>query len=147
MAKGKMRVEAYAAYRFAVEIDGISEAVFSECTLPPMEVEVHEQKEGGYNSGVHLLPGRVKAGRLTLKRGIGEASALLEWYRQVANGRVREATRNVSVVMYDAQLNEVMRWNFEQAYPVKWSGPALRTDQSTVAIETLELAFATVTVG
>jgi phage tail-like protein len=141
-----MRIEAYPAHRFAVEIDGISEAVFSECILPPMEVEVHEQKEGGYNHGVHLLPGPVKAGRLTLKRGVAQASTLLEWYRQVANGQVKEATRNVSVVMYDATLQEVMRWDFEQAYPVKWSAPTLKSDENTVAIETLELAFAILTV-
>jgi hypothetical protein len=28
------RPEAYPAFRFAVQIDGITEAVFSECTLP-----------------------------------------------------------------------------------------------------------------
>jgi phage tail-like protein len=32
------------------------------------------------------------------------------------------------------------RWNFAQAYPVKWVGPELKADSSTVAFETIELA-------
>jgi phage tail-like protein len=145
MTNKAQRAEVHASYRFAVEVDGINEAIFNECTLPPMEVEVHEQKEGGYNNGVHLLPGRVKSGRLTLKRGIAQSSVLLNWYRKIANGQVLDATRNLSVVMYDSTLNEVMRWNFERVYPVKWSGPALKSSDSEIAIESLELAYAMVT--
>jgi phage tail-like protein len=139
-------MEAHTAFRFTVEIGGIEEAVFSECSLPVLEVEIHEQKEGGYNSGAHLLPGPVKAGRITLKRGLAQSSDLLGWYRDVANGNVRDAERQISVVMYDSMLEEVMRWNFERAYPVKWTGPAFKTANSEIAIETLELAFAAVSV-
>ncbi|HEC98658.1 MAG TPA: phage tail protein, partial [Nitrospirae bacterium] len=32
------------------------------------------------------------------------------------------------------------RWNFSDAYPVKWTGPELRADNNTVAFETIELA-------
>ena len=140
------RVEAHAAFRFAVEFGGKEQAVFTECTLPSLEVDVLEQKEGGYNTGVHLLPGPVKAGRITLKRGVTKGSELLQWYRDVANGNVSKAMRNVSVVMYDAEANEVMRLDFARAYPAKWTGPTFRTADSAVAVETLELAFAEVEV-
>lgn len=145
MAHTGQRVEAHSGFRFTVKIDGIDEAVFNECTLPALEVDVLEQKEGGYNNGVHLLPGRVKAGRITLKRGVAQSSALLNWYRDVLNGDVSGALRPVSIVMYDSTLAEVMRLNFERAYPVKWSGPSFKTSENTVAVETLELAFAEAT--
>jgi phage tail-like protein len=32
------------------------------------------------------------------------------------------------------------RWNFRDAYPVRWSGPDLRAASAEVALETLELA-------
>ena len=35
---------------------------------------------------------------------------------------------------------DVWRWNFKDAYPVKWSGPELRGSNTEVAVETLELA-------
>lgn len=136
------RVENHTAFRFTVQIDGIDEAVFTECTLPTLEIEVFEQKEGGYNTGSHQLPGPVKSGRITLKRGVTQSSELLQWYRDVASGQVAQAERSVSVVMYDSMLSEVMRWDFERAYPIKWTGPTFKTSDSAVAIETLELAFA-----
>lgn len=140
MASTGQRVDAHAAFRFAVKIDGVDGAIFSECTLPPLEVDVHEQREGGYNGGVHLLPGRVKSGRITLKRGVAQSNELLKWYRDVANGDLKPA--QVSVIMYDSQGRNVMRLDFAQAYPVKWTGPTFNASENTIAIETLELAFA-----
>jgi hypothetical protein len=36
--------------------------------------------------------------------------------------------------------------NIEQAYPVKWTGPTLKTDDNTVAIQTIELACGEITI-
>ncbi len=144
MAPAGQRVESFASFRFAVQIEGIDEAVFSECTLPSLEVELHEQKEGGYNSGVHQLPGRVKAGRITLKRGVTQSSKLMKWYRDIAVGKLSGAMKSVSVVMYDSTQSEVIRWDFERAYPVKWTAPTFKSSENAIAIESLELAFAEV---
>lgn len=137
------RIEAHGAFHFIVQL-GDGEAFFTECTLPTLEVDVLEQKEGGHNTGVHLLPGPVKAGRITLKRGVTRSSELLKWYRDVASGKVKEAVRNISVVLCDSQAKEILRLDFTGAFPVKWSGPAFKAGDSTLAIETLELAFAEV---
>jgi len=144
MAGNGKRGEAHAAFRFAVQIEGIDEAVFSECTLPALEVDVLQQKEGGYNTGAHHLPGPVKPGRVVLKRGVSQSNGLLKWYRAVANGDHKQAERNVSVVMYDSMLNELMRWDFLRAFPVKWSGPSFNASNSAMAIESLELVFSEV---
>lgn len=142
------RPEAHAAFRFVVTVDGMGGAIFTECTLPPLEVETHEQKEGGYNTGVHLLPGRVKAGRITLKHGVAESNEMLKWYAQVANGQPKAAEKKVTVKMYDSLLKtKVMELNFERAYPVKWTGPTFKASENAIAIETLELAFAEVTIS
>lgn len=139
------RVEVYDGFRFVVDLHE-GDLFFTECTLPSLEVEVTEQREGGYNSGVHLLPGPVKAGRLTLKRGITKSSALLAWYGQVARGEVEKAMRNVTLTMLDSQGRPVMRMDLLRAYPVKWSGPSFKAGDSAIAIEALELAFAEVQV-
>jgi hypothetical protein len=71
---------------------------------------------------------------------------LLSWYAEVVSGRIR--TRNCSIVM--GTLNgqnpgtELARISLEQAYPVKWVGPAFSipaTGAGESTIETLELAF------
>ena len=135
------RTKAHAAFRFAVQIEGITEAVFTECTLPTLEVEVHQQMEGGLNNAVHHLPGRVKAGKITLKRGISSSDKLLAWYMDIAQGKISSSRRTVSVVMYDSLLEEVMRWNFEGAFPSRWTGPSFVSGNSALAIETLELSY------
>ena len=135
------RTEAHAAFRFAVQIEGITEAMFTECTLPTLEVEVHQQMEGGLNNAVHHLPGRVKAGKITLKRGISSSDKLLAWYMDIAQGKISSSRRTVSVVMYDSLLEEVMRWNFEGAFPSRWTGPSFVSGNSALAIETLELSY------
>lgn len=142
-----LRVEAHPAFRFVVQIDGNPEAVFTECTLPSLEVEVEEHKEGGFNTGTHLLPGRVKKGTITLKRGLASSSALLAWYRSVMEGQVADSRRQVSVILYDSQGEAVMRWDFGGAYPHKWSGPSLNSGSAEIAIEALELSFESVTVS
>ncbi len=139
------RIEAHTAFRFIVSL-GEGEAFFTECTLPNLEVQVTEQREGGYNTGVHLLPGPVKAGRITLQRGYTRSGEILQWYMQVANGQVKAAMRNVSVTMVNAELEPVLRLDFARAYPVRWSGPSFKAGDSALAIETLELAYAEVEV-
>ena len=135
------RTEVHAAFRFAIQIDGVTEAVFTECTLPTLEVEIHEQMEGGLNNAVHQIPGRVRAGTIALKRGITTSSDLLTWYVDVSKGKISDNQRKVSVVMYDSTSEEVLRWSFEGAFPRKWTGPSFSSGNSQIAIESLELAY------
>jgi phage tail-like protein len=133
-------LEVNLAYRFTVVIDSISYAAFTECTLPSLQVETFEIKEGGQNTFVHKLPVRVNAGTVSFKHGITRTGELLRWYMQVLNGDMASATRDVSVVVYDEMRAPLFVFSFRRAYPIKWSGPSLRAGDSAVAIEELELA-------
>jgi phage tail-like protein len=52
---------------------------------------------------------------------------------------VDDARRNGSIIMFDQTLTEVARWNFENAWPVKVSGPAVKADSNEFGIEELVL--------
>ena len=130
----------HSAHSFVIEIGGERVAAFTECTLPDLEIEIQEQKEGGQNTYVHMLPGPRKAGRVTLSRGLDKKSKLMKWYFDVLNGKVKQATKPISIILFDARKNQLARWDFEKAIPVKWTGPTLKSDQGAVAIEKLELA-------
>jgi phage tail-like protein len=135
--------DVHAAFRFVVKIDGINQAVFTECTLPNIEWDVEEVKEGGLNTYVHQLPGRRKASKVSLKNGIGTGD-LLEWYKEIMQESY--SPRSVTITLMDAAHETVMNWNIENAYPAKWTGPQLKADDNTVAVETLELACGAVTI-
>ncbi len=56
----------------------------------------------------------------------------------MVKGKVERKT--VFVILLDREGNEKWRWFFERAYPVQWTGPELRVDSNTVAVESIELA-------
>jgi phage tail-like protein len=135
-----MTVDAYPTCRFYVEVDGVSEAVFTEVSGLQVEIETMDYQEGGTNDHVYRLPGRAKLNNLTLKRGIGASPEFLSWCMDVAQGKIKR--RSITVVMYDVAGHKVARWSFDKAYPVKWVGPQLKSNEAAMAIETLELAHA-----
>ena len=132
------RTDPYLAFRFKVEIEGVIAASFSECSGLQVETEIEEYREGGVNVFVHKLPKRTKYQTITLKRGLMDSEELWYWHQGVVAGIVIRL--NGSILLLDHKGREQWRWNFIEAYPIKWVGPALRADQGSVAIETLELA-------
>jgi phage tail-like protein len=130
-------VDPYITCLFHVEIEGIEEAVFQECTGLEAETEVMSFEEGGVNDRPHKLPGRTRFPNVSLKRGITESSALWDWYSKVMHGMVER--KNMSVILYDTKANEVKRWSFDRAYPVKWSGSNLNANENLMGVETLEI--------
>jgi len=137
------RRDPYLQQRFAIQIDQIVVALFSECSALTIETETLEYQEGGVNTYTHKLPTRTKYGNITLKRGLDESHELYDWYLKVVDGKANR--RNLSIIMYDILGKAVRRWDLMGAYPCKWTGPDLRVDTSAVAVETVELAHSGLT--
>jgi phage tail-like protein len=137
MTVGK-RKDPYLGFNFLVEVDGIVVGGFSEISGIQMEIEVHDYREGGRNEYIHKLPGPTRyPSNLIFKRGITDSDLLWIWHEFVTFGIV--VRFNGSILLLDAAGQEKWRWNFFDAYPVKWIGPQLRADSNSVAVETLEL--------
>ncbi len=133
-------------FLYGVVIDGITQAAFTEVTLPALRVETEDIKEGGLNQFIHKLPVRVNAGTLTLKNGIGIGDQLLKWYLQVAAGNFGAARKSVTIHLYGGvRKRPVLSINLAQAYPIRWTGPNLRAGESAAAIEEIELAHSGIT--
>lgn len=129
------RKDPFLAFRFEVSF-GSRQGGFSECTGLGLEIEVQEYVEGGVNDFVHKFPTRVKLGNLTLKRGVLDAS-LWEWCTEVVPGKLSLVNGTIQVLGADAAV--VMKWEVQNAFPVKIQGPDLNAGQSSVAVETLEI--------
>ena len=133
-----MNTDVHTARRFYVEIEGHPQAVFTEVSGLQVEMQVMEYQEGGNNGFIHRLPGPTKISNLVLKRGLTTSNEFFKWCMDVTTRTV--SRRHVSVLLYDTQGQEVVRWNFHNAYPVKWVGPQFTATSQATAIETLELA-------
>jgi phage tail-like protein len=132
------RTDPYLGARFFVEIDGVDQGGFTECTGLQVEVEVTDYQEGGNNGYVHKMVGRTKFTNIVLKRGVTDSTDLWDWFQDVSRGDIER--KDVSVVLYNSEQEEVRRWNLREAFPAKWVGPAFNATTAAVAIETLELA-------
>ena len=128
----------YTPFRFRVEINGIIVAQVSEVTGLQVETETELYEEGGVNDFVHQLPKRTKYQHIVLKRGITDMEEMWKWYQEVISGKFKR--KNGAIILMDVTGEDKWCWNFFQAFPVKWTGPDLKSDSNTVAFETIELA-------
>ena len=133
----------HGAFRFVIELDGEAIGAFTECALPSIEWEVEEIKEGGLNTHIHQLPGRRKSAKITLKNGVGFGQSLVDWYLEYMNEGF--SRKRVTVSLLDMQQEAIMEWEIAEAYPLKWSGPSLKSGESAVAIQELQLACGEIT--
>lgn len=136
MATGK-RVDPYMGFNFLVEIDGITQAGFQEVSGLDASTDPVDYREGTDPNTVRKLPGLNKYSAISLRRGITDSDELWKWRQTVIDGAIER--KNGSIVLMDDAGQEKLRWNFSNAWPSKWTGPALNSTSAAVAVETLEL--------
>jgi phage tail-like protein len=122
---------------FAIQLGDEIKGWFTECSGLSVQREIKSQPEGGVNDYVHQLPGRIKHTNITLKNGLA-GNELWAWFQEgLYDAKVER--RNVSIILYNADLKKKKSWDLVNAYPVKWTGPGFNSANSTLAVETLEL--------
>ena len=132
------RVDPYKNFRFLVEIDGIVQAGFSECSGFGSNLEVIEYREGGETATVRKLPGKVSYPDITLKWGVTDSRELYDWHRAAVNGEIQR--KNGSVILQDDRGQEKTRWNFLNAWPSKYDGPDFNAKGNDLAVDTLTVS-------
>lgn len=129
----------YLSFRFGVVIDNIIVANVSEVSGLQIEIETENYREGGVNNFVHSFQKGIKYQPLVLKRGVTDPDFLWYWYTNVRKGVIKR--KNVAIILMDSTgtYTHIRTWTFENAYPIKWTGPALKADSNTIAFESIEL--------
>ena len=139
------------SFHFEVKIAGAADAndaSFAEASGLDAERGIMEVVEGGENRFVHRLPDRGRYANLVLKRGVMVASsALFDWCRESLESDLGKALkpREIDVSLLDPDGSPLISWNFNKAWPVKWSVGTLNAKENEVAIETLEFSYSYMT--
>jgi len=131
------RIDPLKDFRFLVEIDGIQQAAFTECSGLGSEVQVIEYRSGNEPTATRKLPGRVSYPNIVLRWGVTKSRELYDWHLQVIQGNAQR--KNGSVILLDETGQESVRWKFFSAWPSRWEGPTLNAMSNGVAIESLTL--------
>lgn len=130
---------------FLFEVDGKEIGRFMEVGGLQVDIEVEDIQEGGQNGYSHKLPGRMSWPNLTLKRGITQNDSLLAWLNKssgegfAGNSNKLERT-SAAITLLSANGKRLRSWNFDGAFPVKWTGPSFAAGSSEMAVEELEIA-------
>jgi phage tail-like protein len=137
MAETGDRNDPYSAFNFLIEIDGVTQAGFSECSGLTTETDPIEYRNGDEDITVRKLPGLKKYTNISLKRGFTDSKELWQWRKSVMDGKT-ERQPGAIVVLNEAR-EEALRFTFREGWPSKWEGPTLNAKNNEVSIETLEI--------
>ena len=147
-----VRVDPFPAYNFYISlidssstlakiktaINFVAAGGFSECSGLEGTLQVEEYSEGGENRFVYKFPTRMTYSNITLKRGVGFSEDLWNWHFDYVSGKGKR--RDGIIILRNELQIPVKIWLFKQGLPLRWTGPTLNASQSTVAIESLEIA-------
>lgn len=129
------------AMRFAVTIDDGKYNLESWSKATGLEVswDLVEYRAGDRRNDRWFFPGVTKYPTIKLERaatseGTGKVK---EWLN---SNSFKHKVQSGSIVLQDAHLDEVSKWDLRQVIPVKWSVTGFEATSTKVALETLELA-------
>ena len=131
------RREAFGAYYFSVQINGLGPCFFRSVSGLKSESEVQEVAEGGVNDTTHKWIGRTKFPNIVLKQGFSDA-ALWDFRRRfVKDGGISRFSGEIT------QLgpNKTKKvWKFVEGWVCKWEGPDFDASKNEISVESIEIA-------
>ena len=141
------REDPIVGFHFALDVQGVIKGYFTEVSGIGSETEVAEQKVVN-EKGIQVVlkvPGRLKWGDITLKRGLTSSMDLWKWRQLVEDGKIKDARKNGSIIMFDQSLKAVAQWDFKSAWPSKITGPAPKSDSNELQVEEIVIVHEYIT--
>lgn len=137
------------AFYYEVRVEGFAdnnECSFLEVSGIGSRMDLQEVREGGENRFSHKLPSATRFENLVLRRGMLVGSALIGWCRKaLVEGTFEPRTVNVLLLSpprsEGGKAETLVTWKFVKAYPVSWTVADLKSMESELTVETLELAY------
>jgi phage tail-like protein len=128
-------------FRFSVDIEGVAaNLAFLEVTGLDTEAQIIDYRPGNSKAfPTARLPGIVKSGNVTLKKGVcPNDEKMWEWFEQTNLNPI--ARRAITIRLLDEDANPTMVWTLTNAWPVRFTGTDLKSDSKEVGVESIEIA-------
>ena len=128
-------------FNFQLKIEGKVAGYFTECSGIGSEHEIVEHKvvdDSGHEI-VRKIPGRLKWGDVTLKRGITQDLEIWKWRDLIVKGDLKGSRTAATITMFSRDYKPVAIWHFANAWPSKVSGPSLKADGNDIGVEELTI--------
>jgi phage tail-like protein len=128
-------------FRFEVDLGpSMTKIAFQEVSGMDVENQVIEYRAS--NSPLFStikMPGIVKYGNVTMKRGIFvNDNTFWNWHQQISMNTIKRVA--VIIRLLDEGGKVTMQWTLNNAWPTKITSTDLKSDGNEVAVDTLEIA-------
>jgi phage tail-like protein len=132
-------------FHFQVEWGG-SKIGFTEVSGLDVEREVIEYRDGSSKEYSKLkMPGLTKYSNITLKRGsFKKDNDFYSWW--VENKLETVDRRDITISLLNEEHEPVITWKVKNAWPSKIQPTDLKSDDNSIAIETMEIVHEGLTI-
>jgi phage tail-like protein len=128
-------------WSFGLEVDGVEIKEIQEVDglkLEADEIELkHNTIDGKYIN--KRLPGRKKAGEITLTRGISGSKSWVDWIDHVFKGDMKSARKNGVIKLYNYMGDQTMEFKFTNGWPKSLEISSLKAGDTSVVTEKLTI--------
>ena len=134
-------------FRFEVDLGTeLAKVAFQEVSGLESETQVIEyRKSDSKLFSTIKMPGIAKYGNVTMKRGVFvNDNNFWQWMDEIKMNTIKR--RTVIIRLLDEAGLPTMTWTLSNAWPTKISGTDLKSDGNEVAVESIEVAFETLTI-
>jgi len=133
----RTETDPYRNFLFRVEIDGITQAGFSEVSGFDSTSDNITYREGDEITTPRSGPGLTKYGDIVLKWGLTDSRELWDWRQRIIDGAIER--KNVSIVVLDSNGDEKIRWQCVRAWPSNFDPTDLTAKGNDVAVMSMKL--------
>ncbi|GAA4982173.1 phage tail protein [Yinghuangia aomiensis] len=130
-------------HAFGLEFDSVLIRQITEVSGLKMEQDVIELKQNTFDGkyAVKKLPGKPKAGEVTVSRGLTEDSSFERWVKDSRFGRMTGARRNGAIIVYDYEGMPIKRYKLINAWPKSLEISTLKAGDTSVITEKLVITY------
>jgi phage tail-like protein len=130
-------------HSFGLEVDGIQIKLINEVSGLKMEQDVIELKQNTADGKyvIKKLPGRPKAGEVTLTRGLTSDNSFEKWTKDSHFGKMADARKGGAIIVYDYEGNPVKRYKLTNAWPKSLEIGSLKAGDTSVLTEKLVITY------
>lgn len=130
-------------HSFGLEFDSVVIKQITEVSGLKMEQDVIELKQNTADGryAIKKLPGRPKAGEVTVTRGLTEDNSFEQWVKDSRFGRMVSARRNGAIIVYDYEGIAIKRYKLINAWPKSLEIGRLKAGDTSVLTEKLSITY------
>jgi phage tail-like protein len=130
-------------HSFGLEFDGVVIKQISEVSGLKFEQDVIELKQNTHDGKyvIKKLPGRPKAGEVTLTRGLTDDKNFQNWVQKSQFGKMADARKGGAIIVFDYEGKQMKRYKLKNAWPKTLEIGSLKAGDTSVLTEKITVTY------